>query len=133
MNGPIVTSDLIVWADSIGIVHVVSLPDSHPTSETVLDGIGELQIMIGGRPRPLIFDARSLVSIDDAVRVEAVRHRPHLIEAVAVLVDRPLSMVLMSLALGLRESAVPVRLFTSAEPALDWLRKYVDEGSFQRH
>ena len=126
MQGPAVTSNAIIWLDDASVLHSVSVPNSHGTEETVKEEIAAMKALTGDRRRPLMVDARSVVSMERAARVGTVRSGFELASAAAMLVGPPISMVIMSFVLSLNESSVPLRLFTHHAPALEWLHGFLD-------
>jgi hypothetical protein len=86
------------------------------------DAVGRLG---GGRPVPLLVDIRGSLPLSHPARQhysggEALRTQT----ALALIVGSPLSRMKGNFFLATSSTAVPVRLFTSEQEAISWLKQY---------
>ena len=80
--------------------------------------------VIGGKTCLLFADIRNTDPVDaESRRYFSRPETKELIRAVALLVQSPFSRVVGSLFLGVNRLPIPVRLFTSEEQALEWLKR----------
>jgi hypothetical protein len=115
-----------VWLDEEGIVRLVSMGKIIEGLEASQENWDAVNQVSEGKIRPLFADIRNTKPIDAESRKFYSRLQVReLISAVALVVASPLSRVVGSMFLGLNKLPVPVRLFTSEEQALLWLREFV--------
>lgn len=110
-----------------GIVRAVIIPGAEQTLEDAKEQVAAVWKVSQGRRRPVLVDAREGRFMDRAARVyyasdEAARFR----SASALLVGSTVTRVMASFFLGLNKPTHPVRLFTSEDEALDWLRGFLE-------
>ena len=122
------TQSAKIWLDTDGIIRLVSL-GSHgeglaPAEENWL-AVDQAR---RGKRRPLFGDIRKTGPVDaEGRKFYANIEGKDLITAVALLVESPISRVVGSLFLGLNRPPVPIRIFTSEQMALEWLRDFLED------
>ena len=80
--------------------------------------------MTGGQPRGLLMDIRAVRALPREVRAYFTQpEHAEVHRAVALLVGSPLSRAIGNFFLGFNKPAMPMRLFSEEESALEWLRK----------
>ncbi|TND07852.1 MAG: hypothetical protein FD123_2842 [Bacteroidetes bacterium] len=86
---------------------------------------------------PILVDIRTIKSISKEARDHfAMRDREPGVSAIAMLVASPVSRIIGNFFLGLNRPAVPTRMFSSNEDALNWIKKRIREkqvGADERH
>lgn len=77
-----------------------------------------------GKSYPMLVDTREIRSISKEARDHfSMRNRKGAVNAIAVLVGSPISVVVGNFFMGLNKPAVPTKLFTTPEKAFKWLKK----------
>lgn len=110
-----------------GIVRADIFPGVEQTLEDAKEQVAAVWKVGHGRKRPVLVDMREVKSLSREARVyyandETARFR----SASALLVSSAVTRVLASFFLGLNKPNHPVRLFTSEDEALDWLRGFLE-------
>jgi len=112
------------WLDDEGIIRGELIPGG----DFLLDDAKEMMALhrrlTGGRAAGLLMDIRALRSLPHEVRIYFTQ--PEHVEvhrAVALLVGSPLSRAIGNFFLGFNKPAMPMRLFSDEQSALEWLRR----------
>jgi hypothetical protein len=74
---------------------------------------------------PVLCDVRGIADSDKAGRDYLARHGSVLTKAVGIVVQRTLSMVMISFYLKISKPQVPTKVFSDRAKALDFLRAFV--------
>ena len=121
------TRALWVWLDPGGIM----FSRAKPLSDLDLADAREIIAAVGslgqGRRRPLLADLRNVRSLSREGRAYFAGAETAKVEsACALLVSSPLSRALGSFIVRLMNPLIPVRLFTSEDAALVWLKGFLE-------
>jgi hypothetical protein len=124
-SSTIVTNSARIWLGNDGIVHIINSPGYKVKLEDAKQNVHAAK-KFGDKKRPLYVDITRIESVSKDAReyyasIEAAKR----ISVCAMVVGSPISKVVGNFFLGLNKPHYPVRLFTSEEEALDWLRNYV--------
>jgi len=118
------TSTSHISVDDDGLVRAVLLPGADETLETARANMAAVREVVpnGSRSRFLI-DYRAARSMSREARTYyAGPETAEVQTGVAILVESPLSRALGNFFIGFNKPLVPLRLFSSEEEALSWLR-----------
>ena len=119
-----------VWLGDDGIIRLVSLGVSSEGVTIARENWEAINQVSQGKIRPVFADIRNVKTVGaEERRFYARVETKDLFSAVAMLVDSPLSRVIGSFFLGLNRLPIPIRLFTSEEHALEWLRGFLEKES----
>ena len=129
MNNPVTeTRTTKIWLDENGIIRILTKPGiTRQTLSDAVENMEAVEVVRSGKRRPVFVDLQNAVSTD----VEGRRYysRPELADrftACAFIIGSPISRVIGSFFLGLNKLPFPVRLFTSDESALEWLKNILE-------
>ena len=116
------------WLGEDGIVYVEVFPNAEVTLANVQQSTEMLKRMAGGKKRPVLVDNSEQKSMTREAREHMAGKtvEDHAL-ALALVMQSPIGKVLGSLFLGLTRSSFPVRLFTSKDEAIEWLRGFLKE------
>ncbi len=100
-----------------------------PGSEVVLEDAQANSVVVNGfyidRKYPLLIDARGIKSITrDARNFFTTNGRKTNTLAFAILIDSSVSKVVGNFFLGINKPAVPTKLFSDEDSAVEWLKKF---------
>ena len=76
---------------------------------------------------PLLGDIREIHSVTKRARSYAKEEMPKKFRAIALLVGNPLSRIIGNFVVVFDKPAVPMKMFTSEEFAVGWLKGFLDE------
>jgi hypothetical protein len=135
LEKPGVPSDAIdtrtdrAWIDEENIIRVEVHPGEAVALEDAEEHIEVGRALAAGREYTLLLlDISGIHSITREARVHYSRQDQTpgrvLNRAIAILVSSPLTRVIANFFVGLNRPRTPVRLFTSEEQAVDWLRTF---------
>lgn len=117
-----------IWLGEDGIIRLVSLGSHGEGLAPAQENWQAVDQMRQGKRRPILGDIRKTGPVDaEGRKFYANVEAKDLISAVALLVESPISRVVGSLFLGLNRPPVPIRIFTSEQQALEWLRGFLKE------
>lgn len=108
------------WDDANQIARTDWLPGAVGDLATAQQIDRDIQALGQGPVRVLV-DLRRIASIDRAGREFFMNLNPHY-KATALLAGSPATRMLANFFLGLKRGGNPVRMFTSEQEAIDWLR-----------
>lgn len=116
-----------VWLRVDGIIQVVTFPQAQESLEDARANVAAgFKVGLEQRP-PLLVDIRGIQGMDRAARAYySSAEVGQTLKAIALLIESPVSKVLANFFLGLNKASVPVRLFTSEEAALTWLKNFIE-------
>ncbi len=106
-----------------GIARVYAFPGARLTVEDTLENLATIEELNIAEPCPLLVDIRDMAYIDRKSR--ALFEDAEGVSAVALLVGSPISKVIGSFFIGLNKTAIPIKLCTSEDEAVEWLRGYL--------
>ena len=112
------------WLDDEGIIRGVLNPGVDFRLADAMEMMELHRTLGGGRARCFLMDIRAVRSLPQDVRIYFTR--PEHVEvhrAVALIVGSPLSRAIGNFFLGFNKPAMPMRLFSDEEHALEWFRK----------
>jgi hypothetical protein len=112
------------WLDDEGILRGVLNQGVDYGLADAMEMMAAHRQLTGGRARGFLMDIRTLRALPHEVRTYFTR--PEHVEvhrAVALLVGSPLSRAIGNFFLGFNKPAMPMRLFSDEESALEWLRR----------
>lgn len=117
-----------VWIDENGIFHHKLFPGQDVTLDEMIESF-DVQIRLsGGKRTPFLVDIRGIKSVSREARAHVSSQEVVRISSVtALVVDSPMSRVIGNFFMGLNKPPFPVRLFTSEEKALEWLKTFVEQ------
>lgn len=108
-----------------GIVRVRMLPNTMEDCASAQENIAALTRICGGKKRPLLIDMGGTQgATHDARRQYSSEAMSQNITAEAMLVTSPVTRVLGSFFIGLNRPRHLLRLFTSEQDAIEWLKEY---------
>ena len=114
------------WLDEIGILHAVGDPGAETTLADAQESLAAAKQLIAGRSVPFLLDMRGTKSITREARAYYVSpEATQQICAAAMLVDSPLSRTIANFFIAIHKPALPVRLFTAENKALEWLKEHL--------
>lgn len=120
------TSASIISLSDEGIIYDVSPRAVRFTMEQARESMAAYLEITGGLRSPLLVDIRQVQGIDRAARQHLTGpDGERAVSAVALLADSALTRAIGNFFIGLNRPSFPVRVFTSEEEALRWLRGYL--------
>ncbi len=115
-----------IWIDESGIMHSKYTKKTLVTEEVAITDIQTIKEMIQGNKVPLLVNMSNTTSITiKARKYYSGKESEKIISAAALVVNSPMHTVMGNFFLGLNKRQFPVKLFSSEEQALIWLRKYI--------
>ena len=97
---------------------VVELPDAIENSDSVAK-------LSEGKIYPMLVNLKEIKSISKEARDHfSMQNRAPGVSAIGLLIKSPASTLIGNFFLGLNKSIVPVKLFTSEEKAVLWLKQF---------
>ncbi len=123
MSEVIETKNVRIWLGDDGIVRIVQKPGTEETLDTAKENIAASMKVSKEKKRPLLVDIVALKTMSHEAR--EFYGKVEDVNAVALLVGSPVSRVLGTVFLGISKSKVPLKLFTSEEDAIEWLKGFL--------
>ena len=125
MKGPIYTSVTKIWEDDEGIAHTEFLPGARVNCEAAEEHFEACRQLTGNEKKPVMVDLKNLVYADRGARqCFSSDASTSITKASAVIVDSAIGQVVGGFFMGLNRPPVPIKLFTSREEAMKWLREF---------
>ena len=122
------TRTVRIWLDDDGIIRILTKPGV--TKQTLSDAVENMEAADKvrlGKKRPVFVDIRDAMSTDAEGRKYYARAElAENFSAGAFIISSPISRVIGSLFLGVSKPPFPVKLFTSPEEALEWLKGFLE-------
>ena len=116
-----------VWLDNDGIIRSVLVPHAEVTLEGAEETAAAYQQVSQGIPRPLLTDSRLVKSVDRPSRIYGTSDAvASVVSALAVLIASPVSRIVGNFFLRVNKPPYPMRLFTSEEEAIEWLKGFIE-------
>ena len=113
-----------VWLSDDGIIITIGKAESQDT-EVARENMAYTKKVTAGKPRPLLVDITRVKSMTKGAREEYVKQEEErIITAVALLSNSSIGSVIANIFMSLNKPFVPVKMFTDALKAKDWLRQY---------
>lgn len=117
-----------IWLDEDGIIRVSLIGVKSEGLAIARENWEALSQTSQGKIRPMFADIRSVKTVGvEERRFYARIETKDLINAVALLVNSPISRVVGSFFLGLNRLPVPIKIFTSEGQALEWLKGFLEK------
>jgi hypothetical protein len=114
-----------IWIDESGIVHTIYTDYSDVDIAIARQEIENIRKLSKGKRMPCVVDITRIKSVSrEAREYYASEDSYDVFTAVALLVNSPLTLVLANFFLGINKPIMPVKIFTSEERALKWLKNY---------
>jgi hypothetical protein len=116
-----------IWVGEDGIVRIIWVPGAEVTLQDAQELMVDYHKLRKGRRLPLLVDTRSMKSFARGARhLFAGEEAQGSANAVAIIVDSPVTTVMANFYLGLSKPRLPSRLFSSEDEALAWLKGYLE-------
>jgi len=120
------TSAYTTWMGDDGIARTIVKGNMEIGIKEALENTKAVSSLAEGNKFPLLVDSRNIQYITKEARDHfSMRNRESVVNAMAILIQSPLSRIIGNFFMGLNKPRVPARLFTEEEEALLWLKKYV--------
>ncbi len=114
------------WLREDGIIHYVY----HSGVKINLEDAKEIRAKhleaTSGISYPLLVDMKNILGLDNDARKYFSANDMYL--AVAFLIESPVSRVIANFFIGISKPPVPVKMFTSEEKAIEWLKGFLNEA-----
>lgn len=115
-----------MWMED-GILHCKLFPNSEVTYEHAKEIMEESMKLSGGKNIPVLGDLSEVKSISRRAREYlSGEEATKIASSLAVLAGSPVSKVIGNFLIGLNKPSYPVKLFTSKEKAIKWLKKFIE-------
>ncbi|MFH1682495.1 MAG: STAS/SEC14 domain-containing protein [Candidatus Woesearchaeota archaeon] len=113
------------WLGEDQVARVFFSPNAQVTLQDAKDHFAACLKASRGERHPVLVDIRNLKSVEHPARkFFADESFSKFTKASALLVGSPLSKVLGSFFIGLNRPPYPIRIFSSEDEALEWLKKF---------
>jgi len=116
-----------IWLDDNNIIRYVITPGMDETLDDLIEVIKAIDEIRNGNVYPLLGDIRGAKSITREARQYA--EKSIVATASAILVGSPVSKVLGNFVIRIHKSKIPVKLFTSEDEAINWLKGFSNPTS----
>ena len=121
-------SHFYTWMGEDGICRTKVKQGAKVTIVEALENSKAVLSLAGDSKFPLVVDSRGIHSITKQARDHfSMNNRPSKVNAIALIIGSPVSVVIGNFFMGLSKSRVPVKLFTSPEEAINWANFFVGE------
>jgi hypothetical protein len=109
-----------------GIIRKVFINNAEETLKDALESEEIIKKLSAGQKRPMYADFTGLRSMDPEARAYYTGERAGaLISACAGMTKSKIGKVISNFFIGFNRPPSPVKLFTSEDEAIEWLKKYV--------
>ena len=123
----ITTRTARVWLRADGVIQLVTLPGIQEGLEDAKENIAAIAGFASEKKRPVLVGIPGIKGIDREARIYySSQEATRMMNALALLVDSPVSRVLANFFIGLYKPPVPTKLFTSEEEAVAWLKNFIE-------
>lgn len=112
-----------VWQDEDGIIRIKTFPNSQMNLDDAKEGSRFVDKLRKGKGSVIFIDMRETASMDRESRKYYSELESNI--AVALLVESPLSKIIGNFFVGLNKTSYPLKIFSSEEKALDWLKGFL--------
>lgn len=120
------TSAYTTWMGVDGIGRTIVKGHMDIGIKEALENTAAVSSLFKEKKFPLLIDSRDIKYINKEARDHfSMRNRESVVNAMAILIQSPLSRIIGNFFMGLNKPRVPARLFTSEDEALQWLKKHV--------
>jgi len=127
-NGVIETQTTKMWISEKGIVRVDYKTGVAETISEAKDNFNALKKLSAGKRFSVLVDIRKVKSQDRKSRqLFAGKKSDKIMIATGLIIGSPLSRVIGNFFLGLNKPQRPVKLFTSENEAIEWLKQFLEE------
>lgn len=121
------TSCYRTWMGEDGICWTKVKAGSEVTKKDALENSAAVTSYYKDRKYPLIVDSRGIRSISKEARDHfSLKDRPSPVNAIAIIIDSPVSRVIGNFFIGLSKTRVPSKLFLSESEAAKWANFFLD-------
>jgi hypothetical protein len=120
-----VTRTVRIWLGDDGIIRMVDLPGTEEALEDAVENVKTVWNVSEGKKRPVLIDIRGLKSITrEARQYYASGETARFGRAIGLVIGSPMTRVIGNFFFQLNRPALPLKLFTSEEKALEWLKGF---------
>lgn len=110
-----------IWLNEDGIIITLNNFVNH-THADALENLRITKEVAGGVPRPLLVDITNVRNMSKEAREEYVMpHNKEIVTAVALITGSNVGRMIGNLFITLNKHVIPVKLFTDAHKAREWL------------
>ncbi len=121
-----------IWMDESGILHSIYSEGMDVELDDVKENMGVVNQLLGGKSAPYIIDIRGVHSVTrEARRTSSSPDATNAIKALALLVGSSVSRVIGNFFVGISKTTYPVKMFSSEEKAMEWLKKYLKKDEIE--
>ncbi len=124
------TATAVLWIGEDDVLRAVFKEDSIETLDHARENVEAASALIGDRKVPVLIDMSAIKEISRDARSLYASDKPASYSIAQALITRsPISKVIGNFFLGLNKPLHAVKLFTSEEDALAWLKKKTEEAA----
>ena len=121
-----VTRTVRIWIGDDGIVRMVDLPGAEEVLEDAVENLATIRNVSENKKPPIMIDIRELKSITrEARKYYASEETAKFGKAIGLVIGSPMTRVIGNFFIQLNRPALPLKLFTSEDKALDWLKGFI--------
>lgn len=114
-----------IWLGEDGIIRKIFLENAQETLKDALECEEITKQLSDGKKRPMFVDFSALRSMDPEARAYYTGDQAGaLIAACAGVTKSKIGKVIMNFFIGFNRPPSPIKLFTSEEEAIEWLKKF---------
>lgn len=126
-NKVIETRTSKIWLDEDGILYNIITPGAEQNLDDAVENTSTYVQITNGKQYPLFVDLRAAKSITRDARAHfAGEDTGRSASCVALMIGSPVSKVLGNLFMKLNTTVYPVKLFTSEDAAVAWLKGFIE-------
>ena len=125
-NKVIETGSSVIRMGEDGIIHIEYLPGAELALENVKEEEAAAAKLANGKRFPILVDSRNLRSLSKEGRAYIEGEGGAKVSiATAVLITTPIGRIIGNFFMSINRPIYPVKLFTSEDEAIEWLRRYL--------
>ncbi len=114
------------WLNENDICYTMVKNDADIQLQDAIENTAAVKEISEGKVYPMLVNLKGIKTISKDARDHfSMQGRTPGVTAIAMLIKSPVSKIIGNFFLGLNRSAVPSRLFTSEEKAIEWLKQYM--------
>lgn len=118
-----------MWIDDSGIAHSYYIKKIDVTLEIAKNDMEIISKLSQGKKVPILVDLGNANSITRKAReFFSGNESKDTLSAAALITNSPMHIVMGNFFLGINKPPYPIKLFSSKENALEWLRKFSDKN-----
>jgi len=121
------THDAKIWLRTDGIIQISVRPQAETNLDDAIENINIVSKFSKDKKHSLFLDIRQAKFITrDARNYFSGEESQKYISALAILIRSPVSRVMGNLFIGINKPPYPVKLFTSEDSTIQWLKRYIE-------